>query len=1102
MPTHSALGVTASLKVADLRSSLSHRIDLNQGSEYRDDFQRISNLLENGESLLERPMHTQNLGPSRDMTFLMVEAGTTKALQNKDLHDLIVTTFQGTCHIPVEASDDHSASAGRFRILRCTSRAQTARAGKELLDADDAEETSEKTGDVGVTTREHALTSPDSVESVTTSNDSGMSDGDLGMQSGRAPSPSSPWSFLRLTPPLGCFSPPRPHVSHRGSPVRMLGSTSSKLALSRRTAGSSSSKKKGNQKLKGLPSIASLSATPVTQDASVQALALSVTIAPETFKPFSNLHQSGDLKFEVFHNGILAAVGFVSARHAGAFKLNGGLQIFSGTRMHRQTEKPWVYRPGPDSNGDSNKATSKSKWILTADALKREVRARGHDADGNLSSSAKYLTALADLPLPAHLKEEDHKLGIMDVVITVGTGGKHGPGTPYLIAPTRMEDGVYVHTATEPGSTMKSSTTLQAIPETSDGLPVTEPTGPVPDSILYDSDPSNAKATEVPPPKWSLNKDQADLSPSSTCERSKVGLRKVDGTPWKFTKNLATTKVTHKNLKGEKFTRTLKQFVTNISKMNVDKHMDAWEELKGSLDPEVLKAVEEMDEGEPEEVFTTPAKTDSPMVHVEPSQALIDTTASADSTVFKRVDVVSPADGEFPATDPWNLPPPPTSTAGMIVDAIEVFQQDAVTGEAPSNDGGATGINNQGPASMDNGTEEISTKEVGQGQSVNPRLTSQVLGPEASGASALLRVEDWLPYQMECAANGRFALDGYGDDCMQRLKDLYTHHGFRAQEAFFKAWFVWQATARRRQANSSVVSKQDLFGLNSPDAILFFKTNLEINSPPATTQSRVDLALFHGLDENGPLVAFLKGLKPTKLPQKQGDAGVITKGRKKTTTGKKTANSPTSAARTDAGPDSQVQPDSTTAAPYKISHNVSALSNSPIKVPVKTKGGRVAAALTETIVTPNKRRKRTRNDLEDPPTSAPKTSTPVRRSTARSAAMPPPATPSYSRARPESPTTSALGNNRNGAMASPATRSRAIQPETRNKSGLGSGRSNNRWNPTELTHEEADKAFAVPKECDGSVLGYADEGVRQINKSRNGEFREQKLVVGMRFILI
>ncbi|WPH05008.1 Hypothetical protein R9X50_00790600 [Acrodontium crateriforme] len=64
-------------------------------------------------------------------------------------------------------------------------------------------------------------------------------------------------------------------------------------------------------------------------------------------------------------------------------------------------------------------------------------------------------------------------------------------------------------------------------------------------------------------------------------------------------------------------------------------------------------------------------------------------------------------------------------------------------------------------------------------------------------------------------------------------------------------------------------------------------------------------------------------------------------------------------------------------------------------------------------------------------------------------------------------------------------------------------RSKRGWNASEITPAQALETFRTPDICKGSVVSYAGEGIqRQIGKARNGEFKEETLVVGMRFVVV
>ena len=54
--------------------------------------------------------------------------------------------------------------------------------------------------------------------------------------------------------------------------------------------------------------------------------------------------------------------------------------------------------------------------------------------------SGQFLAALARTQLSEHVKANSQRFGVIDMVITAGTGRKYGPDTSYLTAPTRLSD--------------------------------------------------------------------------------------------------------------------------------------------------------------------------------------------------------------------------------------------------------------------------------------------------------------------------------------------------------------------------------------------------------------------------------------------------------------------------------------------------------------------------------------------------------------------------------------------------------------------------------------------------------------------------------------
>lgn len=112
-----------------------------------------------------------------------------------------------------------------------------------------------------------------------------------------------------------------------------------------------------------------------------QALCLDIELSPKSFLPpttknSSNASMGKDLKIETFINGQLADVNFVNTRRSGA-QLTRDKVRFSGTRLHRQVEKPWIYAPNQDAAmaGDGERVSddATSRWNSVSSSLVDEA---------------------------------------------------------------------------------------------------------------------------------------------------------------------------------------------------------------------------------------------------------------------------------------------------------------------------------------------------------------------------------------------------------------------------------------------------------------------------------------------------------------------------------------------------------------------------------------------------------------------------------------------------------------------------------------------------------------------------------------------------------
>ncbi|KAJ4309673.1 hypothetical protein N0V94_008823 [Neodidymelliopsis sp. IMI 364377] len=183
-----------------------------------------------------------------------------------------------------------------------------------------------------------------------------------------------------------------------------------------------------------------------TGDNSPQALALHVKLSDKAF--VSGFTSKTHLKIEVLFNGQLSACSLIHTNdvRSGAKSLH---QVFAGYRLDFLAERPWVLLP-PFTNADGGARlfhktiSSEQRWEQINAALLEETKDRGTSKDGERPPSAVFLHALANMQMPEcvkHLqKPGGRKFGIVDVVITAGTGSKLTTGTSYLKRPQRLRD--------------------------------------------------------------------------------------------------------------------------------------------------------------------------------------------------------------------------------------------------------------------------------------------------------------------------------------------------------------------------------------------------------------------------------------------------------------------------------------------------------------------------------------------------------------------------------------------------------------------------------------------------------------------------------------
>lgn len=185
-------------------------------------------------------------------------------------------------------------------------------------------------------------------------------------------------------------------------------------------------------------------------------LCLTVFLTPDSFLPSHELGSKkiefNDVKIDVFFNGELCGSSFVAHRHhANGYQMTEHIVRFSGRRIGRLVEKPWVIVP-PGQNADGTLreyhggeeayAGAESRWVAVSEALEAEATRVGCDESGAFSLLGEYLTTLANLAMPPEVEEMQKaggpQFGVIDVVVIAGKGQKDDSKHRNLTEPTAI----------------------------------------------------------------------------------------------------------------------------------------------------------------------------------------------------------------------------------------------------------------------------------------------------------------------------------------------------------------------------------------------------------------------------------------------------------------------------------------------------------------------------------------------------------------------------------------------------------------------------------------------------------------------------------------
>ena len=156
------------------------------------------------------------------------------------------------------------------------------------------------------------------------------------------------------------------------------------------------------------------------------------------------------VKIDVYLNGALCGSDYVPARYSSEKNTwTKHIVRFTGSRIGRMIEKPWVFVPygqNPDGSlresppGKATDAGAQQRWTDISDSLIAEADKIGRNVKGERPVIGEYLESLSQEPMPKEVenmqKAGSPKFGILDVVVIWGEENGNGPSAPYIVKPT------------------------------------------------------------------------------------------------------------------------------------------------------------------------------------------------------------------------------------------------------------------------------------------------------------------------------------------------------------------------------------------------------------------------------------------------------------------------------------------------------------------------------------------------------------------------------------------------------------------------------------------------------------------------------------------
>lgn len=170
-----------------------------------------------------------------------------------------------------------------------------------------------------------------------------------------------------------------------------------------------------------------------------------------TYENGSKKTSKSDIKIIVYFNGHFVDSQIINNKLVnctGSRGMKARIVRFTGLKLSRMIEKPWVFVPAGHVTNDTLSASpahrraecerASSRWTAISENLLVEAE---QDIRGDRPISGDYLASLASVPIPSEVEDMQKAVGanfgVIDAVVIWGHGQKDGPDSTYISKPTR-----------------------------------------------------------------------------------------------------------------------------------------------------------------------------------------------------------------------------------------------------------------------------------------------------------------------------------------------------------------------------------------------------------------------------------------------------------------------------------------------------------------------------------------------------------------------------------------------------------------------------------------------------------------------------------------